>query len=51
MKSKGLMTTYPLRMTTVQKEMLIRFAKMDGVDPDKPGELNDWILKQLGVDE
>lgn len=44
-------TIFPLRLTFAQKEVLVRYAKADGVDVDRPGSLNTWIIAKLGLDQ
>lgn len=42
-------TTFPLKMTFEQKASLLVLAREAGYDVDKPGALNAFILKRVGV--
>ena len=40
-------TVYPLRLTFEQRDAVVAKAKEAGVDPDKPGALNAFMLRKL----
>ena len=42
-------TTFPLKMSFEQKASLLVLAREAGVDVDRPGALNEFILKRIGV--
>jgi hypothetical protein len=40
-------TVYPLRLTFEQRDAVVAKAKEAGVDPDRPGALNAYMLRIL----
>lgn len=40
-------TLFPLRLTFDEKNKVVAEAKRAGVDPDKPGALNAFMLRKL----
>jgi hypothetical protein len=40
-------TIYPLRLTFEQRDKVVAEAKRAGIDPDKPGALNAYMVRKL----